>query len=30
LSDEANYKINKIIKADLEKQLKEKEGMLYG
>jgi len=28
LTDEANYKINQIIKEDLEKQLKEKEGML--
>lgn len=30
LTDEANYKINQIIKQDLEKQLKEKEGMLNG
>ena len=30
LTNEANYKINQIIKQDLEKQLKEKEGMLNG
>lgn len=30
LTDEANYKINQIIKQDLEKQLKVKEGMLNG
>lgn len=30
LTDEANYKINQIIKQDLEKQLKIKEGMLNG
>lgn len=32
LTDEANYKINQIVKQDLEKQLEklEKEGMTYG
>ena len=30
LTNEASYKINQIIKQDLEKQLKEKEGMLNG